>query len=75
VSVYAKNVVQQESVVTFAPQKLSVNIKFKYGKFFLKDFSLTEPILPEQSKFEFLSTKVEITLRKSNGVQWTKLES
>jgi len=75
VSVYAKNVSKENSQVVFETTKLKIRVNFKDGKKFEKQFSLYQVILPEQSKFEVLTTKVEITLKKETpGLQWAGLE-
>jgi len=74
VCVYAKNVDKQQSVVSFDEHSLKVELKFNDGKRFSKSFNLAQTIVPEKSTFEFLSTKVEIKLYKSDASQWAKLE-
>jgi len=75
IAVYAKDVVKEESKVEFGPRLVSIQLKFKDGRKFSKEIQLFELIIPEQSKANFLSVKVEITLKKGNGASWTKLEN
>jgi len=70
ISIYAKNVLKEETTVTLEPALVKAKIKFKDGKVFLKDFRLPQLIVPEKSKYEILSTKVEIKLLKAQPFQW-----
>jgi hypothetical protein len=74
VCVYAKNVDKQKSSVSFDPNALHVNLVFPDGKKYTKDFALSQPIVPDKSKYEILSTKVEIKLAKVGATQWATLE-
>jgi len=74
VSIYAKKVKKDESKIEFDVSTLKVYLMFEDGKKFSKTFQLAEPINPSKSQIEFLSTKVEITLSKATGKQWTDLE-
>jgi hypothetical protein len=51
-----------------------VDIVFEDGKRFKKDFFLSQAIIPSQSKYEILSTKVELVLKKFENATWAKLE-
>jgi hypothetical protein len=73
-TVYAKKVAKNESKVSFEPYKVKINFKFEDGKTFNKDIRLAGPIVPEQCKVDYLTTKVELKLSKEDGSQWTKLE-
>jgi len=74
VTVYARKVKKDESKIEFENYKLKINFKFEDGKTFSKEIRLVGPIVPEQCKIEYLSTKVEVKLMKEDGSQWTKLE-
>ena len=41
---------------------------------FEKRYELFQPIKPDESKFSVLSVKVEVTLRKANGISWASFE-
>ncbi|KAI9207120.1 HSP20-like chaperone [Polychytrium aggregatum] len=74
ISVFAKKADKASTKVTFGAEELSVYVKFLDGKVFRWNTPLSQPILSEQSKFEVLSTKVEITLKKANGISWPSIE-
>eukprot|EP01116_Phalansterium_solitarium_P001761 TRINITY_DN11576_c0_g1_i1.p1 TRINITY_DN11576_c0_g1~~TRINITY_DN11576_c0_g1_i1.p1 ORF type:complete len:399 (-),score=108.30 TRINITY_DN11576_c0_g1_i1:13-1209(-) len=74
VTIYAKNVVKEQSTVTIQPDKLFVDLKFKDGTAFTKDFNLAGRVVADKAKYEILSTKVEIRLPKADTANWTSLE-
>jgi len=53
---------------------LSVTAKLPTGSEYSLELDLAHPILPLQSSYKILSTKIEIKLRKSEGVRWSVLE-
>jgi len=74
VCVYAKNVDKQKSVVSYDARSLKVELIFNDEKKFTKNFNLVQEIVPEKSKFEFMSAKVEIKLYKNDASHWPRLE-
>ena len=44
------------------------------GKVYELDTPLGLPIIPSESKFMVLGTKIEIVLKKANGLSWPTLE-
>lgn len=74
VNVYAKNVDKDATRIQFEGDKVMVRVQFKDGKLFEKTLFLSQYIVPEESKYEVLSTKVEIKLKKKDLIQWSQLE-
>jgi len=74
VCVYSKGINKEKSVVTFESRKLNVDLVLPEGKKFTKSFSLSQEIEPEKSKYEIMSTKIEIKLYKTSATQWSTLE-
>eukprot|EP01122_Echinamoeba_exundans_P016809 TRINITY_DN8642_c0_g1_i1.p1 TRINITY_DN8642_c0_g1~~TRINITY_DN8642_c0_g1_i1.p1 ORF type:complete len:398 (+),score=78.77 TRINITY_DN8642_c0_g1_i1:89-1282(+) len=75
-NIYAKNVDTAASSINISPTTVSANVVFKDGKFFKKDFQLAAQVDVEKSKFEMLSTKIEIKLKKlDSAISWTRLEN
>jgi len=74
-SVYAKNVVADQSSIKFEPYQLKIDLKFKDGKKYTDNIVLSHVIEPDKCKFKILSTKVEIELAKGDGSTWTELEA
>ncbi|KAG0229075.1 hypothetical protein BGW42_001796 [Actinomortierella wolfii] len=73
-SIFAKKVDASTAVVSFKERELSIDLKMPEGKRFQWSLALFQPIEPENSTFEVLGTKVEITLKKANGISWPTLE-
>ncbi|KAJ2893702.1 hypothetical protein IWW38_002793 [Coemansia aciculifera] len=74
VSVYAKKIDREASSVTFAPDSLKLHLVHGDGKVYDDEIALNAPIVPADSSFEYLSTKVEIKLAKSSPAAWPALE-
>lgn len=75
VSVLAKNVNANDVTIETTSDNLS--IKSKNTENFNANFNinLANQIAPEQTQIKYLMNKIEIKLRKLEGVQWKKLES
>ncbi len=71
VSVYAKNT--QKTNVTLTDSEMSVHIDFKDGSVFDWNTLLFQPIIPNESSYQVLSTKIEIILKKANGLSWADI--
>jgi len=75
VSVFAKNVAQNESKIVIEPAQVDIKLKFKDGKQFTKVLKLPLEVASASSKIDFGPSKVEITLRKKyEGESWSQLE-
>ncbi|CAH1759083.1 23355_t:CDS:2 [Entrophospora sp. SA101] len=72
---FVGNIDKQKSTINFQSQELIVDLRFSDSKIFKEIYPLYEKIDPEKSKFEYLSTKVEIKLKKANGISWQTLRS
>jgi hypothetical protein len=62
------------SKVVLKENHLEVDIHFEDGTVHQFHTELFQPIDPQQSAFEFLSTKLEIKLKKANGISWAAIE-
>jgi suppressor of G2 allele of SKP1 len=60
--------------VEFQDVSLSVTAKLATGSDYSLELDLAHPVIPDQSSFKVLSTKLEIKLRKGEAVRWTGLE-
>ncbi|RKP40024.1 hypothetical protein BJ085DRAFT_13361 [Dimargaris cristalligena] len=74
VSIFAKNVVRERSSIKFNTQSIDIHLVLPRDQVYRTTLLLAFPIHPDQSTFEFLSTKVELTLQKTNGISWGSLE-
>ncbi|TPX32268.1 hypothetical protein SmJEL517_g04599 [Synchytrium microbalum] len=73
-SVFAKKVDKSRTRVEFGTEDISIYVKFLDGKAHKYSTALSQPIKPAECKFEVLSTKVEIVMKKANGVAWASIE-
>lgn len=53
---------------------MTVDVEFLDGKKSFWETDLFQPIIPDESSFQVLSTKIEIVLKKSNGLSWASIE-
>jgi suppressor of G2 allele of SKP1 len=75
VSVYIKNVKKENCRVSIKPKQLDVTIVMGVGSEYAFDIELCDEIDPSLSRYDVLSTKVEINLRKTKKGQWASLEA
>lgn len=73
-SIFVKNVDKPNSRFNFTRNQLSVTIPFMESKIFQRTFDLSQIIIPDDCKFDIMSSKVEISLKKGNGITWAALE-
>jgi suppressor of G2 allele of SKP1 len=74
ISVFAKGTKKEQVDIGFHEQSLSVCIHLGDSDYSL-ELDLCHPILPSESLYDLLSTKVEIRLKKATvGLQWAALE-
>ncbi|KAI8971605.1 chord-domain-containing protein [Mycotypha africana] len=71
-SIFAKN--KENTKVEFKEQSVDIDITMKGNKRYKKTIPLFMPIDISASKYEVLSTKIEINLKKTNGISWASLE-
>ncbi|XP_067108836.1 protein SGT1 homolog isoform X3 [Osmerus mordax] len=74
VTIMVKNAQKDAVLVSFAEKELSANIRLASGEDLGLSFHLLHPIVPQQSTFKILSTKVEIKMKKTEAIRWEKLE-
>ncbi|XP_042353811.1 protein SGT1 homolog isoform X3 [Plectropomus leopardus] len=74
VTVMAKNVPKDGVCVNFMEKELAATIQLASGDNHNLDLHLLHAIIPEQSNFKILSTKVEFKMKKTDAIRWEKLE-
>jgi len=74
VSVYIKNVKKENCKVIIKPNNLEVAITTGVGSEYSFDIELCDEIDPNNSRYDILTTKIEINLRKKSRGQWAQLE-
>uniref|UniRef100_A0A8D3EFF8 SGT1 homolog, MIS12 kinetochore complex assembly cochaperone n=1 Tax=Scophthalmus maximus TaxID=52904 RepID=A0A8D3EFF8_SCOMX len=74
VTVMAKNVPKDGVRVIFTERELDAMIQLASGENYNFHLHLLHPIVPQQSIFKILTTKVEIKMKKTDAIRWEKLE-
>ncbi|KAF9144053.1 Protein SGT1 A [Mortierella sp. GBA39] len=76
ISVFIKNVKKDAVEIIFTDQALSVSVKMPTGSDYSLELDpLSHKIIPSESKYEVLSTKIEIQLKKEVfAIKWGALE-
>jgi hypothetical protein len=73
-SIFGKNINKSSTKIGFNVSKLSVNVEFNDKSIHQYETDLFQPIKPLESKYEILSSKIEIQLVKANGISWPSIE-
>ncbi|KAF9928156.1 hypothetical protein FBU30_002612 [Linnemannia zychae] len=73
-SIFAKKVDPKTARVEFKEREVDIDLRMPEGKRFKLNLPLFQPIEPAASTFEVLGTKVEIVMKKANGISWATLE-
>lgn len=63
-----------ESTSLSVTAKLPISSKDGGDSEYSLELDLAHPVLPPQSSYKVLSTKIEIKLKKQDGIRWTTLE-
>ncbi|KAF0879932.1 SGT1 protein, partial [Crocuta crocuta] len=74
ITLMIKNVQKNNISVEFSEKELSASVKLPSGEDYNLKLRLLHPIIPQQSTFKVLSTKIEIKMKKTEAVRWEKLE-
>ncbi|KLO14177.1 chord-domain-containing protein [Schizopora paradoxa] len=75
VSVFAKKADKERSKVSFEESQVHLDLYLPDSKRFQRSLNLYGPILPDESNFSILGTKVELNLKKKDGKSWNLLEA
>ncbi|KAF9579732.1 Protein SGT1 A, partial [Lunasporangiospora selenospora] len=76
ICIFIKNVKEENAKVIITARTLSVTVRMPTGSdYSLELETLSHNVVPAESKYEILSTKIEIQLRKERfGIKWGALE-
>ena len=72
-AVFAKKIDKSSLNVTFESRQVTIEFTFDPRKRYSAVIPLYDEIDPSNSRYEVLSTKLEITMKKANGVSWPVL--
>ncbi|NXN37634.1 SGT1 protein, partial [Rhinoptilus africanus] len=74
VTIMIKNAQKDDVSVRFSEKEMNASVRLPSGEDYNLKLVLLHSIVPEQSTFKVLSTKVEIKMKKPEAVRWEKLE-
>ncbi|NXA54595.1 SGT1 protein, partial [Nothocercus julius] len=74
VTIMIKNAQKDAVHVQFSEKEMNASVRLPSGEDYNLKLVLLHSIVPEQSTFKVLSTKVEIKMKKPEAVRWEKLE-
>ncbi|XP_051783289.1 protein SGT1 homolog isoform X2 [Erpetoichthys calabaricus] len=74
VTLMVKNATKENVKVKFEDSKLIASVAVPSDDDFHLNFSLLHHIIPDQSIFKILSSKIEIKMKKTEAVRWETLE-
>ncbi|XP_069495810.1 protein SGT1 homolog [Ambystoma mexicanum] len=74
ITIMVKNVDKNDVSVEFSDKELSALVRLPTGEDYSLKRVLLHLIVPEQSTFKVLSTKIEIKMKKTEAIRWEKLE-
>ncbi|XP_076446106.1 protein SGT1 homolog [Babylonia areolata] len=74
VTLLQKNTKKEDLVFDTTDTMLKVHTKQPNGEDVNLEIQLLHPVMPNQTTAKVMTSKVEIKLKKAEGIQWTKLE-
>ncbi|KAM3866074.1 protein SGT1 homolog [Diretmus argenteus] len=74
VTIMEKNVPKDRLHVSFAEKELSATVHVQDNCSSKLNIQLLHSIVPQQSTYKILTTKVEIKMKKTEAIRWEKLE-
>lgn len=74
INILVKNLKNDDVNVSIGDQSLSVDLKLPEKNTCLM-YNLAHPVVSSQSSHKVLSSKIEIKLKKADGIRWQKLEA
>jgi len=75
VNVFAKGITKDKADIKISERELDITIRISESEDFNLDFNLCDVIVPEKSSYNYLSTKIEIKLKKAQPLQWASIEN
>ncbi|XP_066516371.1 protein SGT1 homolog [Hoplias malabaricus] len=73
-TIMVKNAKKEDVTVTFKEKELRAVVKLPSGEDYCLHIPLLHLVVPEQSTYRVLATKVEIKMKKTEAIRWEKLE-
>ncbi|XP_066255567.1 protein SGT1 homolog [Euwallacea similis] len=74
ITVLVKNIKEDQLRVSFSDSNLHLNISVPEFEEYSKCFNLSYKVVPDQCSYKLSPSKIEIKLKKNEGIRWDKLE-
>ncbi|KAJ4439308.1 protein SGT1 homolog [Periplaneta americana] len=74
ITILAKNTKQEEVKVDFGDETLHVTARLADVSDYELDLHLAYPVITSQSSYRVIPSKIEVKLKKRDGIRWTTLE-
>ncbi|KAM7436220.1 Suppressor of G2 allele of SKP1 [Porites harrisoni] len=74
ITIMIKNTKQENVKVEFGEKTLSTTVKLPSGSDFSLELDLAHAIVPAQCKTKIMTTKIELKMKKAEGIRWSSLE-
>lgn len=74
VTIFAKNVKKEDCTIDLQEKSLSASITLSDANEYQLNFELFDKVVPLQSTISYLSTKIEIKMKKVNQIRWKTFE-
>ncbi|KAF2904468.1 hypothetical protein ILUMI_01708 [Ignelater luminosus] len=75
ITILAKNVVKDKTRIAFDPQTVSVQLTLPDDNEHVRKLNLAHIVDPAQCSYVVSAAKVEVKLKKVDGIRWASLES
>lgn len=75
ITIMLKNVSEDDLDVNIQERNVSVTVRLPSGNDYSLELDLAHPITPQQSRAKVMASKVELKLKKQEGIRWSSLES
>ncbi|XP_063991421.1 protein SGT1 homolog isoform X2 [Diachasmimorpha longicaudata] len=72
ITILAKN--SENIKINYTETMLSVSAKLPSGSEYSLELDLAHPIVPDQCSYKVVPSKIEVKLKKRDGLRWTALE-
>jgi len=74
VAIFAKNIKKEQVTIDIREKTLSVTIQMSNANDYLLEIDLFDTVVPQECTIEYMSTKIEIKLKKFAQYKWKDLE-
>jgi len=74
VAIFAKNIKKEQTTIDIREKAVSATIKLNNSNDYQLDLDLCDKVIPQECVVEFMSTKIEIKLKKLSQYKWKDLE-